>query len=124
VDGKDVDAGIAFCFGDGPGKTPDALNAYVPLPGMSLWLEDGCRARITSPDDTTWHTLAVELSAAVAEPAMNTTVISEPAWQSSAMSGHVRLEGQVASGHVTIDADFYLDLGVGDSCAAPHPPPW
>jgi hypothetical protein len=122
VDEKDMLAGIAFCFQDGPGRTPDNLTVYIPLPGMSLWIDNGCQARITSPEDTTWHELDTEVSAAVAMPAMNTTAVRQPSWEGSAMSGHLRLLGQAASGTVTIDADFYLDLGVGDPCA-PVPPP-
>lgn len=121
MDGNDTGPGISFCFPDGPGETPGSISGYFPLPGMSLWIDGGSKARITSPDDTVWHPLAVELSASVVLPALDTQLATQPAWATSFTSGHVLLQGEGPHGPVTIDADFALGLGVSDACAPPPP---
>jgi hypothetical protein len=125
VDGKAIETGISFCFPDGPGTTPGGIGGYIPLPGMSLWFGD-CGARVTSPSDTEWHELDIQISTNVALPTMNSTVTSgpnwgQPTWGNTVSSGHLHIEGQGTSGPLSIDADFYLDMPVVDSCAPPPP---
>jgi hypothetical protein len=123
VDGTDVRGGIAFNFANGPGPAPEPDDIYIPLPGLSLWLERGCGARVTSPDDTIWHELDIQLSGSVAKPVSSNIVVGngQPGFSATVMSGHVRLEGQALDGPVSLDADFCLDANVADSCAPPPP---
>lgn len=120
VDGKDINSGIGFCFPDGPGATPGGVGGYFPLPGMSLRISS-CRAEITSPSDTVWHDLDVQLAAEVSMPVMGTGVTNEPIWDGSVARGTVHLDGEGPDGPITIDAEFCLDLVVIDSCAPPPP---
>jgi len=112
VEGKDATAWVAFCRDEGPGPTPD-LRIYFALAGMSFWLENGCQARVTTPEETTWHELDVRMSAAVVKLVLdvNGAVSGDPT-----VSGHFSLEGQSANGPVTLDADFYLNVVMKDPC--------
>jgi hypothetical protein len=120
VDADDMAAEVGFCFPDGPGETPAGCGFGFSVLGMTVGAGD-CQARITSPSDTIWHDLDIQLSVVAALPTADTSAVKQPAWHSSVMSGHVHLQGQGSYGPITIDADFYLELRVRDSCAPPPP---
>ena len=124
IDGKDTSVRIAFCLENGPGPVPD-LNIYFPLPGSSVNVDHGCEARVTSPNETTWHALETEISADVTEPTPNASdAWSDPsvlAWseQPGVASGTLRLHGESGDGPFELAADFYLDVLEGAACTGP-----
>jgi hypothetical protein len=125
VDGKDTSARVAFCLENGPGPVPD-LNIYFPLPGLSVNVDHGCQARVTSPNETMWHELELELAADVTKPAPNASDAwsdpSAPTWseQSVVASGNFRLTGRSGDGPFELAADFYLDVLAGAACTGPR----
>lgn len=115
LDSSDADATVSYCAADGPPATPN-LRTYVSLPGMSLWFDATCGARVTTPNETDWHQLEIELSATVtksAPPNVGGYVENVRA------IGHVRLEGQSLDGPFSLDADFDLAVGIVDPCILP-----
>lgn len=125
IDGKDTSARVAFCLENGPGPIPD-LNIYFPLPGLSVNVDHGCQARVTSPNETMWHELETELTADVTKPTPNPADAwsdpSAPTWseQSGVASGTLRLTGQSGDGPFELTADFYLDVRAGAACTGPR----